>query len=53
MSTAIRFVYNFSVLKNKITQPYAEKLGGLKVNNNIVVNKIILVLEKLQRAYQI
>ena len=35
------FVYIFSVLKNKIAQPYTQKYGMLLVNDNKIVNKII------------
>ena len=34
----VLFVYISIVLKNKLTQSYAKKLGGLLVNNDKVVN---------------
>ena len=40
-------IYIFGVLKNKTLQPYA------LVNNDVVMNKIIYDLEKLQRARQL
>ena len=43
-------IYICSVTKNKISQPYAEKLGWLQVNNSKTVNKIICDSEKVARA---
>ena len=44
-------VYISSVSKGKITQPYAQKLGGLLANDNKVVIRIICDCWKSQRAY--
>ena len=46
------FGYIFSMLKKKITQPYAQKLGEKKlVNNDKIVLKTICNLGKLQRVH--
>ena len=46
----ILFVYIFSVSKYKITQPYAQKLVALIVNNNEIVNKIVGDLGKVTKS---
>ena len=43
---------HFSVLKNKINQPFVQKFGGLFINIDKLVNKNIFDLGKLQRAHQ-
>ena len=45
----ILFVYTFSMPKNKITQPYAQKLRWLLLDNK-KVNKIISNLGKVKKC---
>ena len=44
--------YISSVLKNKINQPYAKKLGGLLGSSNRKGNKIICDLRKVTKSAQ-
>ena len=41
------------MLKNKITKPYAKKFGGLLVNSNEMVNKIMNFGKVAKSSYKL